>query len=258
MGAINIHFLKALIRHYAVATRIDVLHSPFVFELYTQCIAPKNKEPYHAIEKYRNALLHNNKSIHYQDYGASANSRTVSVKQLAKNHLKPPRIAQILHKLIEYKQYTSILELGTSLGISTCYLALPEKSHVTTMEGSKEVWQEAQNTFKTLKLNHKISSIQGTFDDCLPDILNQKPQYQLIFIDGNHSYEATIRYVKMLEPYLHPDGLMILDDIYWSAGMTQAWNELIPDFTVSIDLFFIGILSKRKGQAKENFKLRVF
>jgi predicted O-methyltransferase YrrM len=163
-----------------------------------------------------------------------------------------------LHRLIAYQQYEQVLELGTSLGLSTCYLALYPEVKVTTIEGSKEVWQQAQQTFKMAGVSNQITSHCGTFDKALPQILLEKPCYDLIFIDGNHSYEATLRYVKQLRPYLSKNGLMVLDDIYWSKGMTQAWEELKPSFNVSIDLFFIGILSQRTEQAKEDFKLRVW
>ncbi len=246
-------------QHYLTATRIDVLHSPFVFELFQQCIAKEvNLLPYQNIENIREQLRSVQTEITFEDFGASQNSRKVKVKDLANQHLKPPRIAQILNRIILYKNYSNVLELGTSLGISACYLANAPQAFLTTIEGSKAVWQQAQQTFEQAKLTHKVISLQGTFDQLLPEVLAKKPMFDFIFIDGNHSYEATMRYVEILNPFLSENGLLILDDIYWSPGMTKAWKETSEKFTVSIDLFFIGILSKRQGQVKEDFKLRVW
>jgi predicted O-methyltransferase YrrM len=246
-------------QHYLTATRIDVLHSPFVFSLYQQCIAKEHDfKAYQSLEKIRTYLRSVQTEIHFEDYGASSNSRKVAVKTLAKQHLKPARIAQILHRIIAFQNYENVLELGTSLGLSTCYLALSPGVKVTTIEGSKAVWEQAQRTFEMAGITQQIISHSGTFEKVLPQILLEKPSYDLIFIDGNHSYEATLRYVKQLRPFLSQNGMMVLDDIYWSHGMTQAWEELKPSFNVSIDLFFIGILSQRTEQAKEDFKLRVW
>ncbi len=246
-------------QHYLTATRIDVLHSPFVFELYQNCIAKEgNLNAYHTIEQIRSKLRSVQTEINFEDFGASQKSRTVTVKELAKQHLKPARIGQILNRIIQFKKYHSILELGTSLGITSCYLANSPNAHLTTIEGSKAVWEQAQLSFEKTKLQPKITSLCGTFDAALPEILAKNPIYDFIFIDGNHSYEATLRYVKMLQPYLSKNGLLILDDIYWSTGMTKAWKEVSKEYTVSIDLFFIGILSNRTEQAKEDFKLRVW
>jgi predicted O-methyltransferase YrrM len=246
-------------QHYLTATRIDVLHSPFVFELYQNCIAKEsNQSQYQNIEKIREQLRSVQTEINFEDFGASQKSRTVTVKELANQHLKPARIGQILNRIIQYKNYHAILELGTSLGITACYLANSPNAHLTTLEGSKAVWEQAQLTFEKAKLGSKIVSQLGTFDSLLPALIHKQPKYDLIFIDGNHSYEATLRYVEMLSPLLSKNGLLILDDIYWSTGMTKAWRETTEKFTVSIDLFFIGILSNRKGQVKEDFKLRVW
>ncbi|MFY8189892.1 MAG: class I SAM-dependent methyltransferase, partial [Bacteroidia bacterium] len=92
-----------------------------------------------------------------------------------------------------------------------------------------------------------------------PDILQKLQSIDLLFIDGNHSYEATLRYFNLCKPYLHNDSLLIFDDIYWSKGMTNAWEEIKADpmVKVSVDLFFIGLVFFRKEQVKENFKLRI-
>lgn len=256
---LNFHYLRNLVRHYASATRIDVLHSPYVFNLYQNCIAKeKNLNSYASIESVRTELLRDATEIAYEDFGASNNSRTVKVSELAAKHLKPARLAQIMHRLMAYHNFNKALELGTSLGITSSYLAKGNNVSLTTIEGSKSVWEIAQQTFQKTNCKQKIFSYQGTFDAVLPSLLEQNPKFDLIFIDGNHSYEATLRYVKLLKPHLQPNGLFVLDDIYWSPGMTKAWEILKSEFTVSIDLFFIGILSPRTEQAKEDFQLRIW
>ncbi|MFD2517962.1 O-methyltransferase [Salinimicrobium flavum] len=84
-------------------------------------------------------------------------------------------------------------------------------------------------------------------------------QYSLLYIDGNHRKEATLRYFEKLLPTVHNDTVMIFDDIHWSAGMEEAWEEIKkhPSVTVTIDTFFWGLVFFRQEQEKEHFVIRV-
>ena len=81
----------------------------------------------------------------------------------------------------------------------------------------------------------------------------------LVFFDGNHRYEPTIRYYRQLLPAVHEHTVLIFDDIHWSKEMEQAWDKIIKDPAVmlSIDLFFIGLVFFRKEQkVKQHFTIR--
>jgi hypothetical protein len=123
----NTHFAKHFSKHYLSATRIDVLHSPFVFDLYNACVKPKaTTTEFAAVEKLRAQLKKDHRIITQQDMGAGAEQGSVkqnSISQFAKQHAKPARIAQIIARLIAHYHHKNIIELGTSLGISACYEA---------------------------------------------------------------------------------------------------------------------------------------
>ncbi|MCC8358499.1 O-methyltransferase [Salinimicrobium sediminilitoris] len=88
-------------------------------------------------------------------------------------------------------------------------------------------------------------------------ILNTK--YSLLFIDGNHQKEATLAYFEKLLATVHNDSVMIFDDIHWSRGMEEAWEEIKahPQVRVSIDTFQWGMVFFRREQEKEHFVIRV-
>ena len=66
------------------------------------------------------------------------NKRTIS--SIAKNAAKPKKFGQLLFRMVKYYQPATILELGTSLGITTSYLSLAKPdARLITMEGSKEI-----------------------------------------------------------------------------------------------------------------------
>jgi len=242
---------------------IDVLHSPFVFELYQSCIKKElDLKKYNIIEAKRVLLKKDKRSLFYEDFGASNKSRETKVSLLANEHLKPARIAQILCRILEKYGYANAVELGTSLGITTCYLGMGIQSGgmVYTIEASEQVRIIANEGINGLGLVPKITSYLGTFDQVLPGVLKDIGKLDFLFIDGNHSYEATLRYFEMAKPYLHNKSLLVFDDIYWSAGMTKAWEEIKVDpiVTVTVDLFFVGLVYFRREQVKEHFKLRIF
>lgn len=265
------HYLKHFIKHYFTATLIDVLHSPFVFGLYQNCIKrKKDKNEYEEIENIRKQLLENKNIITYTDLGAGSNllSKNIekSINSIAKTHLKPARIAQIIHRIVLNYKYKNIIELGTSLGVTSSYIASalkqnfePNEVIFTTIEGSSAIKQVANEQFSILKLSDYINSVEGNFNEQLEPVLNTYKNVDVFFVDGNHTYEATMQYFEKALSFAHNDSVFIFDDIYWSSGMTRAWEEIKQHTKVqqTVDLFFIGLVYFRTEQIRQHFKLRV-
>jgi predicted O-methyltransferase YrrM len=80
----------------------------------------------------------------------------------------------------------------------------------------------------------------------------------LIFFDGNHKKEPTLAYFGQCLQHIHPDTVLIIDDIHWSQGMTDAWNTIRchSRVKVSIDLYHMGIVFFKEELSKEDFTLR--
>ncbi|NJY64179.1 class I SAM-dependent methyltransferase [Salinimicrobium sp. CDJ15-81-2] len=83
--------------------------------------------------------------------------------------------------------------------------------------------------------------------------------FDLLYIDGNHQKEATLTYFEKLLPTIHNNSVMIFDDIHWSKGMEEAWEEIKahPEVRVTIDTFQWGLVFFRREQEKEHFVIRV-
>ncbi|MEO6220031.1 MAG: class I SAM-dependent methyltransferase [Ginsengibacter sp.] len=224
------------------------IHSPFVFDFVKNVLKDKkNYECYNIIEPLRKKLLNDNTIIAIEDFGAGSaiiptNERKVSV--IAKSSLKNKKFAQLLFRIAKYYQAETIVELGTSLGITTCYLASANgHSKVFTLEGSKAIGEIAKANFEKLNL-YNISFIQDSFERSLPEILNKTKDIDLIFVDGNHRKKATLGYFAEALKKSTPSSIFIFDDIHWSEEMEGAWKiiKAHPSVTLTIDLFFIGIV----------------
>jgi predicted O-methyltransferase YrrM len=149
--------------------------------------------------------------------------------------------------------------LGTSLGLTTRYLALANPTHgVISIEGSPEIAKYAkQLLIKESKDN--IDLIVGDFAEKLSGALVKMKGRKMIFFDGNHQYHSTLDYFKQSLKYCGEDDIMIFDDIHWSEGMEKAWQEIknFKEVSCTIDLFFVGIVFFRKEfKEKLDFSIR--
>jgi predicted O-methyltransferase YrrM len=246
------------------------IHSPFVFDFITKVLNDKEEySDYKNPEKLRKKLWHDPTVLAIEDHGAgssSSASKNRSVSSIASNTLKSKKYAQLLYRIVKYYQPKSIIELGTSLGITTSYLSLAKPDgDLFTLEGSKEIVNIAKKTFKELGLYNqpgqqaRIKIIEGNFDFTLPSILYHLSSVDLAFIDGNHRHEPTVNYFHWLLEKANPQSIFIFDDIHWSADMEQAWTTIKnhPAARCSIDLFFIGLIFFRQEfKEKQHFTIR--
>jgi predicted O-methyltransferase YrrM len=239
------------------------MHSPFVFSFITKVLNDKTAYPeYHKVESLRRQLLADHSMVEVSDMGAGSVTGQTSrriISSIAKNAAKPKKFGQLLFRMVKYYQPKQVLELGTSLGITSSYLAFANPAaQVNTMEGAPEIANKAQANFRSLGLSN-ISLTEGNFDRALFPLLNTLPGIDLAFIDGNHRQEPTERYFRQLLPHIHNDSILIFDDIHWSHEMEAAWDDIKGDPAVrcSIDLFFIGIVFfRREFQEKQHFSIR--
>ncbi|MFM7023545.1 MAG: O-methyltransferase [Flavobacteriales bacterium] len=261
----TVHLLKTAIRYLLYLIRAKSrysIHSPFIFELYSKVILSKDHYyPFDEIEGARKALLKNENEITITDFGAGSqfgNGRKRKIKDIAQRAAKPQKFGKLFFRLALHLQAKNIVELGTSLGLSTSYLAAANKStKVHTLEGCPETAKVARKVFDSLKLNN-VEITVGNFDETFEKVLRQLSSLDFVFIDGNHQYEPTVRYFQQCLPLIHENSVIIFDDIHWSEGMEKAWKEIQqhPDVTATVDLFFIGLVFFKKGREKEHFTLQ--
>jgi predicted O-methyltransferase YrrM len=256
---------KKYARYYLTAAngKGHGVHSPFVFSFIKFVL--RDTRPYYCygpIEQLRSDLLKDNSVIEVEDFGAGSTaikSNRRVVKAIAKSSLKPKKFAQLLFRMINHYQPHTIVELGTSLGITTAYLASGNSNApVYTCEGAKNIAAIAQQNFNHLGLNNTIL-LQGDFAKTLPVLLQSMEKVDFAFVDGNHRQEPTLAYFEQLLQKTHAASILVFDDIHWSAGMEAAWETIKqhPSVTLSIDLFFIGIVFfDTSFKAKQHFTIR--
>lgn len=248
--------------HRAKANTRHGTHSPFVYKLLDEVVYDdRHFYAYDTIAKRRNELLADHSTIEILDLGAGSSinpNKERRVSDIAQNSLKNEKISKLLFRLVDYFQPKTMIELGTSLGISGLYQALAFKGGILhTFEGCPETAKIAQATFDKVGVEN-VTLHLGDFSETLQPVLDQLESVEFAFLDGNHQYQPTMNYFKQMLPKCHEGSVLIFDDIYWSKGMARAWEEVKASDRVScsIDMFHIGIVFFRKGQEKEHFKIK--
>jgi predicted O-methyltransferase YrrM len=238
------------------------VHSPFVFSLLTKCFYDKKSKPEYAILKnYRKSLLQNKNFIEVTDFGAGSKvfkSNRRQISKIASTAGISPKRAELLFRVTNYFKPSTILEIGTSLGLATSALALGNtNANVTTLEGCPETANVAKNQLNQFYCNN-IENIITEFESFLISENLQSTIYNLIYFDGNHSKKATLAYFNLLLPTIDNDTVWIFDDIHWSTEMEEAWENIKnhPKVTVTIDTFQWGFVFFRYEQKKEHFTIR--
>lgn len=260
--------LTILLKHIAYLLKASNgrghgIHSPFVFSFIKNVLNAKTQGDWvDKIEKYRAHLSCNKQAIKILDLGAGATQQAYKIKQVAqvaKGALKSKKFSALLYRMLTYFNPSTVLEMGTSFGITTCYLAQAMPAiKVVTMEGAPAIAELALTTFENLGYKN-IQVVLGNFDQSLPNYLHEIDKVGFVFIDGNHSYGPTMAYFNSLLSKSNEDAIFIFDDIHWSREMEKAWKEIKADIRVSvtIDLFYIGIVFlKKENKEKENFIIR--
>jgi predicted O-methyltransferase YrrM len=257
---LNFFLIKEYIQYFHYKTDEHSLHSPFFYNFYTKLVKKNHYgNEWESIEKQRIQLLKDNSEYEILDLGAGSKvekSAVRKVKSIAKHSLSKPKFSQFLFQLIRLYNFNNIIELGTSLGINTAYLAKAnQNAEINTFEADPNAIEIAKNINSSQK---NISFHKGDIARTLPDLL-QKANHNidLVYADANHTYEACIQYFNILLPHLSQNSVYILDDIHWSVGMKKAWKELKnrKEVTSSIDLFDAGLLFFNPDFQRQNYVL---
>ncbi|MEO7174488.1 MAG: class I SAM-dependent methyltransferase [Saprospiraceae bacterium] len=210
---------------------------------------------YRTLLQEERAVLNKNREL-VNSTNLGAGSRTAADKtysQIAGTSVSPVYKCSILQNISQQLAPARVLELGTSLGFSSAALSIgrPQTS-VITIEGNEEIAQTARAMHQRLGLT-QIEVIVGKFEEIVPVVAETNGPFDLIYIDGDHRKVSTLHWISLLSGQLSENGAIIVDDIYWSAEMMEAWAEAksSAQFKIKIDLFLMGILIRNNNLSKE-------
>jgi predicted O-methyltransferase YrrM len=238
------------------------IHSPFVFDLVSRVFRNKiDPDIVFSIEKIRKKMISDKRAINVNDLGSGSEKIKTNLRKvsdIAKYSPVPKKYGVLLSNLAAEFGSPLILEFGTSLGISAMYMAAAcSDAIVTTMEGCPAKSEIARSNFGEAGLNN-IKLLTGEFEEVLPAILEKGIKPGLVFIDGNHRKKPVLEYFNTMAETSDNNTVIVIDDIYYSKEMEEAWTIIkqTKQVSVTIDLFRMGIVFFRQGMNHNNYMIR--
>ncbi len=257
--------LKSIQRYLKYYFRADTkyqVHSPFVFD-FALNVLEDDREFYSftSVEHLRNILERNSTEVQTTDFGAgstSGNQKIKTIGSIAKNAASKKWQCQTLFRLVNFYKPKTMLEMGTSLGISTIYQAsAAQNAKFISLEGDPQIAKLANYHLEEMKIKN-VDLRVGKFEDTMHLALNDLGKLDYVFVDGNHRLKPTLDYFESLLEFAHNETVFVFDDIHWSEEMESAWEKIKahPRVTISIDLFHMGVVFIRKEKkVKEHYIL---
>ena len=285
---------KSWLRHQLTAwnTGGEGVHSPYLFEWVRMVMMDKNAYYiWGEIERCREKMLRDERELEFVDYGSAIKSRSLEngseavcrleyrdtrrVRDIARRSLAKRKYAQMLSRLVnwlgashrlengsgtayslEFRGLT-IVELGTSLGVTTAYMAaMDSRNRVVTFEGCEAVANIAKENWKALNINN-IECRIGKID--VEQLAGDIEHLDVAFIDANHTYEGTCKYFDVLAGKVREKSVIVVDDIHYSEEMEKAWKAICADerVTSTIDLYQMGLVFFDKHYWKRHYTMRL-
>lgn len=254
------NFVSEYIKYLWKAKARHGIHSPFVYDFTDKCLTVEPDENFRIkVKSLKKELLRNRHILRMTDAGAGSRKlgKERSVRDVYKTAASAGVYADLLYQLSHHYRPARILELGTSLGLGTIYLAAGnEQATVTSVDACTDTLDQARQNIDNMYIRN-IDLVHNVFLDFLEEAGKEK--FDLVFLDGHHEGNALKKYMELLKPITHEDTIFVLDDIRWSQDMFEAWKQLSAsaEYHLSMDLFRMGILVRRPSQQKEHFTIRL-
>lgn len=278
----SIYRIKSWLKHHITAwnTGGEGVHSPYLFEWVRMVMSDKHAYyMWHEIESVREEMLQDPRVVEFVDYGSAKRRMSTSkeqdcflqecrcgdearderhVKDIARGSLARKKYAQMMYRLVNWLgegKGLNIIELGTSLGVTTAYLAAADsRNKVVSYEGCAAVAEIAEENWRKLGLKNVECRVGEITEGILQVIDNQ---VDVAFVDANHTYASTCAYFNMLAEKVHEKSVIIVDDIHHSEEMERAWKEICADtrVTSTMDLYQMGLVFFDQHYWKRNYRM---
>lgn len=239
------------------------IHSPFVFD-FVQRVLNDDRQFYafRQIENLRQLLLNDQRMFEVKTCTQELVTQTpVYAKRsdFIQQADRQVKFGQLFFRMADRYAPLEIVELGTTLGINTAYLAMANnKAVVTAFEKNETLAAIVNENCKKLGIEN-CRLIIGDTERRLSEWLLVNQKIGMVLVDSCKTYASTIGYFSVLLKAVDEDSILIFGGIHSSKEMEQAWEEIKENeiVTLTIDLFFVGIVFFRKEfRVKQNTSIR--
>lgn len=156
-----------------------------------------------------------------------------------------PNKGVLLKRVAEAFGCKRLLELGTNTGLGSCYMAAAASCEkLVTIEGSSDLAEIADRNIR--QTTDKCDVVNAFFSDAINRMKDEGVEpFDFVYIDGQHQKDAMIHYMRQTWPITADVSVFVFDDIYWSKGMNDAWQEIVRTgrfaYVAEIDSLGLGV-----------------
>ncbi len=229
--------IREALRFYFQASTIYNIHSPLLFSILKSVYLSDDLPQAELQKNFRNALNQDNELVSEEVGAGSSSLSKNTIAKAIKLSSSSYRKSSFIAKIAQAVQSKTIIELGTNLGMTTTTLSYYNPfANVHTVEANDQLLRKAKAFFINSGID-KIHTYNKYFQDFLnTDFGNIYPDF--ILIDGDHSYQSTMDYFKLIKQKRIAQLCLVFDDIRWSKGMLMAWNKISSDTDASVVVDF--------------------
>lgn len=134
------------------------------------------------------------------------------------------------------KDRNTICEIGSYIGASACcfgqaargrsdarVLCIDTWQNDAMSEGGRDTWTAFSNN--TADYRESITPIRGFSHDVVDQVAGIADSVDLLFIDGDHSYEGVLRDWTEYRRFLKPGSVVVFHDYGWAEGVQKLVKE---------------------------------
>lgn len=169
------------------------------------------------------------------------------VSEIVKSESTRPILGGVIQKIEIAFGIRSVLELGTSLGVGTMYMATAAPDvRVTTIDCNSRLLDFTTARFKETGVKN-VEFVCDRIEDWMAGFVEGKidSKFDLVFVDGDHRGEAMLRQFELITGKLVGERyIIVFDDINYNKDMFTAWRHISNMCTDSlrINLFRWGMI----------------
>lgn len=228
------------------------IHSPFVFHLITRIIEARPNYPvFQELQVHRKSARKLLK--------AELKSRLLDENQKKKyrEELESIKSGQALDRLafrlMNFSKSKNPAFFGPGFGVDISYLAKVDSSVDVSWLGREELFSQISEVW--------LSEVHQTRNITIvtPEELHRlKSGFDFVVFSERTSLELFREFVARFEELLTGECMVIIQNIHKNKEVNKYWLHLKQQnyFSISFDLFHVGILIARKGMQKQDYVMK--
>jgi len=204
----------------------------------------EEKTPYYVfsdIENFRKELL----------------SRENPIKTLTAKETQTKNYGALLFRLVNFFKRRSVLQIGSSTGVMSLYLALPLRNSCEcyALEERPGLLEFTQAFAENYSLSN-IHWLEGDYTNNLNSLKPKIASFDFIFINTMGDSGKTQEALGLIETFICPDTVLVIDNIRRNKAMKILWQDIKnrQDVMLTIDLLSLGLVFFNTKLQKQHYK----